>query len=141
MEKVKFDVGDVARLSSGGPHMTVEAAESGTVVCIFFGNGEFVCRPFAQACLEKIFPLESVADLPIGSAIGKTLGEAAARRWEQLLVETLARFKANQQLRAAVDAARTILANIDANNMRVGDVGRAFQLLDQALEADAEGGK
>ena len=47
----------------------------------------------------------------------------------------------HERLRAAADAARTILANIDANDMRVGDVGRAFQLLDQALEADAEGGK
>jgi uncharacterized protein YodC (DUF2158 family) len=58
MAEMKFTVGDVVRLKSGGPTMTVQSAQyADEVVCTWFGEKnkrEF--SPFHQDTLEKFEP-------------------------------------------------------------------------------------
>ena len=50
-------------------------------------------------------------------------------------------FARHRRLLAAVGKVRDTLAELDVSAVTAADAGRAFQLLDQALKADMEGGK
>jgi len=57
--KNKFKVGDVVRLKSGGPSMTVKDAESspGTVECVWFAGGIIQSAYFVPDVLKVDNPV------------------------------------------------------------------------------------
>lgn len=82
MEKVKFNVGDVVRLVSGGPSMTVEAVRGDSVTCVYFSDGGLNRNNFCPECLDAvpIFRFKSVTR-PAAAAIpelGKKLPKDVA---------------------------------------------------------------
>ena len=50
-ESKKFTVGDVVRLKSGGPDMTVEGPTSHGIMCVWFNDGIIWMREFNPAIL------------------------------------------------------------------------------------------
>jgi uncharacterized protein YodC (DUF2158 family) len=55
-----FNVGDVVRLKSGGPNMTVDNASGSRIICIWFESDgiHFHQQSFGQGALEKVAPAE-----------------------------------------------------------------------------------
>jgi uncharacterized protein YodC (DUF2158 family) len=54
-----FNVGDVVRLKSGGPNMTVNNASSSMIMCTWFDSSNvYHHRYFNQGALEKVAPAE-----------------------------------------------------------------------------------
>jgi uncharacterized protein YodC (DUF2158 family) len=52
-----FNVGDVVRLKSGGPAMTVENASSSRIICKWFDATSILfVEEFDQGTLEKVTP-------------------------------------------------------------------------------------
>ncbi len=47
-------VGDVVRLNSGGPSMTVVGIVTESVTCVWQGNGEAVEATFPEVCLTEV---------------------------------------------------------------------------------------
>lgn len=76
MEKVKFNVGDVVRLVSGGPAMTVESVGDRKVTCVFFSSDALLRRIFFPECLDivPIFRFKSTTG-PAPAAAGRELGK------------------------------------------------------------------
>jgi uncharacterized protein YodC (DUF2158 family) len=55
-----FNVGDVVRLKSGGPNMTVGNASSSRIICTWFdASNVFHSQEFDQGALEKIVQSEA----------------------------------------------------------------------------------
>jgi uncharacterized protein YodC (DUF2158 family) len=55
-----FNVGDVVRLKSGGPNMTVDNASGSRIICVWFESDgiNFHQQSFDQGALEKVAPAE-----------------------------------------------------------------------------------
>jgi len=55
-----FAVGDVVRLRSGGPNMTVDGDSGSRIICTWFESGSNIWHSgdFHQATLEKVTPVE-----------------------------------------------------------------------------------
>ncbi len=55
-----FNVGDVVRLKSGGPHMTVDNASGSRIICTWFESGSNILHSeeFDQGALEKVAPAD-----------------------------------------------------------------------------------
>ena len=50
-----FNVGDIVKLKSGGPDMTVDSASSSRIICVWFDAGNaYHMRNFDQGALEKV---------------------------------------------------------------------------------------
>lgn len=49
----EINIGDVVRLKSGGPSMTVDATTESRYVCVWFDNG-YHRQTFDEAALEKL---------------------------------------------------------------------------------------
>ena len=49
-----FNVGDVVEMKSGGPHMTVEKGEGGTVYCAWFDGKDVKRGHFPPGMLKKV---------------------------------------------------------------------------------------
>ena len=59
-----FNVGDVVRLKSGGPNMTVENASGSRIVCVWFDSEQcFIRKDIDQGALEKVVPESPSASL------------------------------------------------------------------------------
>jgi uncharacterized protein YodC (DUF2158 family) len=57
-----FNVGDVVRLKSGGPDMTVDNANFSRVVCTWFDSNNILHhQSFDQGAIEKVTPAEKPA--------------------------------------------------------------------------------
>jgi uncharacterized protein YodC (DUF2158 family) len=54
-----FNVGDIVKLKSGGPNMTVDNASSSRIICKWFDSTN-ICfiEEFDQGALEKVTPAE-----------------------------------------------------------------------------------
>ena len=55
-----FNVGDVVKLKSGGPNMTVENASGSRIMCNWFEAGIVHQWQFDQGALEKVVPTTDV---------------------------------------------------------------------------------
>jgi uncharacterized protein YodC (DUF2158 family) len=54
-----FNVGDVVRLKSGGPNMTVDGTAGSRYVCVWFDSSNVYYRQnFDQGAIEKVVPAE-----------------------------------------------------------------------------------
>ena len=49
-----FEVGDLVRLKSGGPNMTVDNASSSRITCVWFEGEQYNMRNFDQGAIEKV---------------------------------------------------------------------------------------
>jgi uncharacterized protein YodC (DUF2158 family) len=49
-----FNVGDVVKLKSGGPNMTVDGAGGSRLTCVWFNQHERCTASFDQGALEKV---------------------------------------------------------------------------------------
>ena len=49
-----FNVGDIVRLKSGGPNMTVDNASSSRIICTWFEGEILHSQDFDQGALEKV---------------------------------------------------------------------------------------
>ncbi len=56
---MKFQVGDVVRLKSGGPHMTVREVGNDEVVCQWFVGGKH------DSVSEAVFPVASLEKVAV----------------------------------------------------------------------------
>ena len=60
--KTEFKVGDVVRLSAGGPKMTVEFVDNVNATCVWFGGAPSVNRDqFRVTCIVHASDYESTA--------------------------------------------------------------------------------
>ena len=53
MSDSKFNVGDIVKLKSGGPEMTVEDVGEDAISCVWFADTEIGRSKFLEATLEK----------------------------------------------------------------------------------------
>lgn len=53
-----FNVGDIVKLKSGGPNMTVDNASSSRIQCVWFVDATRYRDNFDQGALEKVVPTE-----------------------------------------------------------------------------------
>jgi len=53
---MKFQIGDVVELNSGGERMTVESISDGFVDCVCFEGGKFTRLTLDPVILKKIQP-------------------------------------------------------------------------------------
>jgi uncharacterized protein YodC (DUF2158 family) len=49
-----FNVGDIVKLKSGGPNMTVDNASSHRITCVWFEGEQYHMRNFDQGAIEKV---------------------------------------------------------------------------------------
>jgi uncharacterized protein YodC (DUF2158 family) len=49
-----FNVGDIVKLKSGGPNMTIDGHHGSQLLCIWFTDGHVQYRDFDQGAIEKV---------------------------------------------------------------------------------------
>jgi uncharacterized protein YodC (DUF2158 family) len=54
-----FNIGDVVRLKSGGPNMTIDATGGSRLTCMWFDSSmTLFSQDFDQGAIEKVVPAE-----------------------------------------------------------------------------------